>query len=231
MPNLQPGRVRDPVHGYIPFTAIERAIFDDPVAQRLRYISQSGVAHLVYPEVRTSRFAHSLGAMHLASRFFASAIGDADDGTRQRLQVALRRHPISSSASLAVSPCSAAACRRRSSGTGRGRCTRAGADPPIPSPPSWASCDSAGVSSSLRTRSRRASSSASSGTWRRASSRGDASPASSTPPRVRSVSGPRHTRHPDNDAPQTRMARAKDAVTAPTGDTDNAGQKREVLAF
>ena len=33
---LTPGRIRDPVHGYIAFTAIERALLDHPIAQRLR---------------------------------------------------------------------------------------------------------------------------------------------------------------------------------------------------
>ena len=76
------GRVRDPSHGYVTFTGLERAILDHPVAQRLRHISQSGMAQLVFPEVRSSRFAHSLGAMHLASRFLASALHNADNAVR-----------------------------------------------------------------------------------------------------------------------------------------------------
>lgn len=71
------GRVRDPVHDYIAFTAIERTLFDHPVAQRLRHVSQSAAAHLVFPEMRVSRFAHSLGAMHLASSFFAASLRNA----------------------------------------------------------------------------------------------------------------------------------------------------------
>ena len=34
---------------------------------------------MVFPEARTSRFVHSLGAMHLASRFVISALEKADD--------------------------------------------------------------------------------------------------------------------------------------------------------
>lgn len=79
------GRVRDPVHDYIPFTGIERRLFDHPVAQRLRSVSQSAAAHLVFPEMRVSRFAHSLGAMHLASSFFAAALRNAASDERDQI--------------------------------------------------------------------------------------------------------------------------------------------------
>lgn len=82
---LTPGRIRDPVHGYVAFTAIERALLDHPVAQRLRYVGQSAAAHLVFPEMRVSRMAHSLGAMHLASRFLEASLANAAD--RERAQV------------------------------------------------------------------------------------------------------------------------------------------------
>ena len=61
--------IKDPVHGYIRIAAHERIVVDHPITQRLRRITQTGLAEFVFPEERTSRFAHSLGAMHLASRF------------------------------------------------------------------------------------------------------------------------------------------------------------------
>jgi HD superfamily phosphohydrolase len=86
VPNeLTPGRIRDPVHGYIAFTAIERALLDHPIAQRLRYVGQSAAAHLVFPEMRVSRMAHSLGSMHLASRFLEAALANAGDTERGRI--------------------------------------------------------------------------------------------------------------------------------------------------
>jgi HD superfamily phosphohydrolase len=91
MSDLRAGRVKDPVHGYVGFTRLERALVDDRVAQRLRYVAQSGLAHLVYPEVRTSRFAHSLGAMHLASRFLEAALRNTDASLKAELQEAARR--------------------------------------------------------------------------------------------------------------------------------------------
>lgn len=71
-------RVADPVHGYVSMTPIERELIDRRPAQRLRYVSQAGLAHLVFPDLRTSRFIHSLGTMHLASRFLAGSLSRAD---------------------------------------------------------------------------------------------------------------------------------------------------------
>lgn len=73
--------VRDAIHGYIRIATHERIVVDHPITQRLRYVSQTGLAHLVYPEARTARFVHSLGAMHLASRFLVSAVESAEPAT------------------------------------------------------------------------------------------------------------------------------------------------------
>ncbi len=59
--------------------AHERIVVDDPVTQRLRRITQTGLAEHVFPEARTSRFVHSLGAMHLASRFVLAALENAEE--------------------------------------------------------------------------------------------------------------------------------------------------------
>lgn len=70
--------IRDPVHGYLRIAPHERTIVGHPVTQRLRNILQTGLAHLIFPEARTSRFVHSLGAMHLASRFLVACIENAE---------------------------------------------------------------------------------------------------------------------------------------------------------
>jgi HD superfamily phosphohydrolase len=83
-------RVVDPVHGYINLTPIERALLDSRPAQRLRYVGQSGLAHLVFPDLRTSRFVHSLGAMHLASRFLAGSLQSAAEQDRKAAEEAVK---------------------------------------------------------------------------------------------------------------------------------------------
>jgi HD superfamily phosphohydrolase len=74
---------QDPIHGYIPFSstvpssvfeegeASERDIIDSDWVQRLRQIHQLQTAWLVYPTAEHTRFQHSLGAMHLASKTLA----------------------------------------------------------------------------------------------------------------------------------------------------------------
>ena len=60
--------VRDPVHGYIGMTDIEKQVIDTLPLQRLRGIKQLSVTHITYPGADHSRFSHALGAMHLAGQ-------------------------------------------------------------------------------------------------------------------------------------------------------------------
>ncbi len=58
--------INDPVYGFI--TIPSDLVFDlieHPYFQRLRYIKQVGMTHLVYPGALHTRFHHALGAMHL----------------------------------------------------------------------------------------------------------------------------------------------------------------------
>ncbi|MFP4622601.1 MAG: hypothetical protein ACLFRX_00325, partial [Gemmatimonadota bacterium] len=50
--------VRDPLWGTIELDATARAVVDSAAFQRLRYIRQLGLAHLVYPGAHHSRFDH-----------------------------------------------------------------------------------------------------------------------------------------------------------------------------
>lgn len=58
--------INDPVYGFIriPSQLIFNLI-EHPYFQRLRYIKQLGMTHLVYPGALHTRFQHTLGAMHL----------------------------------------------------------------------------------------------------------------------------------------------------------------------
>lgn len=63
--------VRDPLWDTIHLDARAARIVDAPVFQRLRYIRQLGLAHLVYPGATHTRFDHALGVYHLARRALA----------------------------------------------------------------------------------------------------------------------------------------------------------------
>ncbi|MBC2579859.1 protein kinase domain-containing protein [Clostridium sp. DJ247] len=63
-------QIRDALHDYISVTDDELKIINHPVFQRLRNINQLGTTYLVYPGATHTRFSHSLGVMHLATRIF-----------------------------------------------------------------------------------------------------------------------------------------------------------------
>jgi len=63
--------IRDPVWNTIRMDAVAVAIMDTAAFQRLRYIRQLGLAHLVYPGATHTRFDHALGVYHLAVRALA----------------------------------------------------------------------------------------------------------------------------------------------------------------
>ncbi|MHB1908798.1 MAG: HD domain-containing protein [Nitrososphaerales archaeon] len=65
---MESAEIRDPIHGYIFATDIERRIIDTTTFQRLRRIRQLAGCHLVYPGGQHSRFEHVIGAMYLAGR-------------------------------------------------------------------------------------------------------------------------------------------------------------------
>lgn len=64
--------VRDPLWGSIAVDAVAARLLDTAAVQRLRYVRQLGLAHLVYPGATHSRFEHALGAYHLARRALAN---------------------------------------------------------------------------------------------------------------------------------------------------------------
>ena len=97
---------RDPVHGFIPVTEAECKIIDTWPFQRLRRIKQLGMTYLVYHGAEHTRFGHSLGVMHQASRVFDALMttkekdldvgwsGDEVSRLRQLLRIACLCHDL-----------------------------------------------------------------------------------------------------------------------------------------
>lgn len=67
--------VRDPLWNTIELDPVAVRIVDSPAYQRLRYIRQLGLAHLVYPGATHTRFDHALGVYHLGRRTLAALRG------------------------------------------------------------------------------------------------------------------------------------------------------------
>ncbi|TGC11117.1 HD domain-containing protein [Methanolobus halotolerans] len=85
--------IRDPIHGYIELDELALSLVDSPPMQRLRRISQLGLSNLVYPGANHTRFEHSLGVMHLASKL-TSGINTVSRDDKQELKVAALLHDI-----------------------------------------------------------------------------------------------------------------------------------------
>ncbi len=60
--------IKDSVHDHIRVDGVARELLDTPPVQRLRHVRQLGTVHLVYPSANHTRFEHSLGVYHLATR-------------------------------------------------------------------------------------------------------------------------------------------------------------------
>ena len=60
--------IQDPIHGNITLSPEELALVDNPAFQRLRTIKQLGFSELSFPGATHTRYAHSLGAMHVAGQ-------------------------------------------------------------------------------------------------------------------------------------------------------------------
>ncbi|MBH1988757.1 MAG: HD domain-containing protein [Myxococcaceae bacterium] len=85
-------QIRDSIHGSIPIEPCELRLIDHPAFQRLRNIRQLGFADLAFPGATHSRYSHSLGAMHLATRIFDHVFSqiEVEIQERARMRQALR---------------------------------------------------------------------------------------------------------------------------------------------
>lgn len=68
--------IRDPIHGMIPFSQLEKALINSRGFQRLRRIRQLSWTDYVYPGAMHTRFQHTIGVMHTASKIFDAIVAD-----------------------------------------------------------------------------------------------------------------------------------------------------------
>ncbi|MCB9025888.1 MAG: HD domain-containing protein [Bdellovibrionaceae bacterium] len=85
--------LRDPIHGSINITDVEKEVIDSLVFQRLRAIKQLGFSELSFPGATHNRMIHSIGVSHLAGRTFNQIFQNFEfpnNSTFLRLQQTLR---------------------------------------------------------------------------------------------------------------------------------------------
>ena len=79
----------DPIYGFVSIPdELHFDIIEHPYFQRLRRIKQVSMTNLVYPGANHTRFAHSLGAMHLMRRAVHLLRGKGYDITDEELEAA-----------------------------------------------------------------------------------------------------------------------------------------------
>lgn len=87
--------IRCPVHGFIELDEWEWEIINQPAFQRLRRIRQLGLTDYVYPGAMHTRFEHSLGVMHVATRLYDAVVKNSCGSLESELkynQTGLERH-------------------------------------------------------------------------------------------------------------------------------------------
>lgn len=96
MPLTYVAEIRDPVHGYVRMTDVEREIIDSPFLQRLRRIHQLAGSYFVYPGATHTRFEHVVGAMHVAGLIAESLVRHSDlvKDSVQELRLAALLHDV-----------------------------------------------------------------------------------------------------------------------------------------
>ena len=86
------------MYGFISIpTELVYDLIDHPYFQRLRYIKQLGMTHLVYPGALHTRFHHALGAMHLMSLAIETLCNkgaDISPEEKEGLTIAILLHDI-----------------------------------------------------------------------------------------------------------------------------------------
>jgi len=85
-------RIRDPIHGTLTVTKEETAVIDSRFYQRLRNVRQLGFGELAFPGATHTRHAHSLGAMHVATRLFDVVASNAklSAAAKEKFRAAVR---------------------------------------------------------------------------------------------------------------------------------------------
>jgi HD superfamily phosphohydrolase len=97
--NFSEKTICDNVHGSIGISALEQQVINSRTFQRLKRIKQLGLASMVFPGAEHSRFAHSIGVMHVMSMMVdrlrvRGCEHVSTDQTKQKLRLAALLHDI-----------------------------------------------------------------------------------------------------------------------------------------
>lgn len=74
-------QISDPLHGSVHISQMEKVIISTQMFNRLHHVLQNSTAFMTFPSNKTSRFAHSIGVMHLGGEMFKYALTNAEQAT------------------------------------------------------------------------------------------------------------------------------------------------------
>jgi HD superfamily phosphohydrolase len=82
-------KIKDPIHGYVSLTALEKEIIDLRLSQRLRYIQGPAGLSLVYPGAAISLMGRTFGFMHMTEIFLEYLGAGVEEVLKGRLAALL----------------------------------------------------------------------------------------------------------------------------------------------
>ena len=88
------GFIKDPIHGYVKISLLERSIIDTRPVQRLKRIRQLAGSEFVYPAANHTRFEHVIGTMHVAGELADALPTGLSHPQREQLRLAALLHDI-----------------------------------------------------------------------------------------------------------------------------------------
>jgi len=92
--NYYYGSILDPIHGDIKLSEIEKWIISHPIFARLRRVKQNTFLYYVFPSANHTRFEHSIGVMHMATRIYRACKENYNSGTKKSKQTDNQNHPF-----------------------------------------------------------------------------------------------------------------------------------------
>jgi HD superfamily phosphohydrolase len=84
----------DPLHGYIQLKSWEISIIDTFLFQRLRKISQLGLANYVFPSLNYTRFEHSIGVLGTINVLLIKLIENSEEDNKQEIEKIINQYEI-----------------------------------------------------------------------------------------------------------------------------------------
>ncbi len=82
-------KIKDPIWNWIPVTQVEQEITDSSAFTRMRHVKQMSMAYVTYAGANHTRYEHSIGTMHVASRI-CEAIHKIREFYGDRFEIALQ---------------------------------------------------------------------------------------------------------------------------------------------